>query len=391
MRKRSLRFPDLNAFHDADDYSSAVCSTLITAYTALHDDPHDISAYARAIDIVRPTLAMSMAKRQRVRVCYVLGMANAAVGEYQESKRWLGQAVYLASSLAKDVTDPIGMSDLLDLLYLRGAVHRGVARYAAMADDYREFLRQIEILGQSPDALEAPFTLEVQIQLSGAQFFLARYDEAGRSLDRARDMFTHITHLGLTSETRLIEGTLEWFQALIDRWRGAPALALNSASRAAHVYRELGAPISAARAQLVVADIRLDLAMREPTEQARRRQVDFAQPLITEGMRLIAESGDPVGRALAQLTETRWSRLAGRSDDRIRSIEGVITLGNELKDVAILTQAYTSLGDELRHQGHAEAGFQRYYQAQSQAKETESPALGVWAQRALLRRSEDNV
>lgn len=388
---RTLHFPDLALFRNESGYSTIVRAALIRAYAALRAGPDDLTAYARAVDAVTPTLGMPMAERQRVRVWYVLGTAHAAVGDYKTATFWLGDAIDLACDLLDDPDDLLGPGDLLDLLYVRGAVHRGTSRYSEMADDYREFLTLIEPQHQSPDALEAPLTLEVWVQLGGAEFFMAHYDEAQHHLDTARELLSAITHLGITSETRLVEGTLEWFQALLDRWRGIPKLALAAASNAARVYRELGAPISAARAQLIVADILLDLAMQQPTAQTQQIQANLAQPLIAEGVRLVGASGDPVGAALADLTDARWSRLAGRSGDRIGAIESAIRLGHELEDEAILAQAFTALGDELVAQGQTESGIYRYRDVQGLLDGSDVPALGVWARRALHKEWEHNI
>jgi tetratricopeptide (TPR) repeat protein len=383
MRLRSLRFHDLALFHNARDYSKDMRSALYDAYSALHTGPHDPGIYNQAAAAVMPILDQPMATRQRIRIYFVLGMAFAAVNNYSEALTWLDVAVDLARDLLNDEEDQLGAGDLLDLLYLRGAVHRSLLSYSAMAADYREYLALIQQQRQSPDALEAPLTLEVLVQLGGAEFFLAHYDEAQQLLGNARYLLPAITRLGPTTETRLVEGTLEWFQSQLDRWRGMPDLALGAATRAAGVYREFGSPISAARAQLIVAEIQLDLATQQTTVGARRLHAGAARPQITEGLRLAAEAGDPVGTALLEFAETRWSRLEGREADRLGSIDHLVQLGRHLDDKGILAQAYTALGDELMFQGDAENAIYRYRDVRAMLHGSDIPALGVWARRAL--------
>src|SRR5262249_15306138 len=151
---------------------------------------------------------------------------------------------------------------------------------------------------------------------------------------------------------------------------------------------EFGPPNSAARAQLIVADILLDLAVQDPMESAQHFKARFAHPLIVEGARLAAESGDPVGGVGADLTEARWSRLVGQNVDRIALIERAMRLGHEWEDEAVLAQAFTTLGDELVSQGRPEAGVYRYRDVSGLLDGSEAPALGVWALRALLRQEE---
>ncbi len=385
LRLRSIRFPDMALFHHSRNYSGIVRNALYDAYVALHRAPRDLSVYNEAMAAITPILDLPMATRQRIRVEYVCGSAFAAVNNYSEAIAWLDAAIDLARKLLNKNTDRLGIGDLLDLLYLRGILHRSVLHYSAMAADYREYLALIQQQRQSPDALEAPQTLEVLVQLGGAEFFLAHYDEAQQLLDNARYLLPAITRLGPTAETQLVAGSLEWFQSQLDRWRGQSTRALGAASRAAGIYREFGSPISAARAQLIVAEIQLDLAAQRSTREGRRLQARPAQAQITAGLRLAAEAADPVGTALLEFAEARRSRLEGLNTDRLGAIDRLVQIGQHLHDTGILAQAYTALGDELMFQGDAENAANHYHEALAQIDGSDIPALGVWAWRALYK------
>jgi hypothetical protein len=325
-----------------------------------------------------------MSARQLIRAWYVLGTAFSGVADYVEARFWLDKVAQLAYEQS-------GPGDLPDLLYLCGAINRGALRYADMADDYRAF--PALALGDRPfraDALDAPLTLEVLLQLAGVEFFVAHYDAAERLLATAAPLLPSGSGNPMHQEISLVTGTHAWFQALIYRWRGMPNTALTRASTAARIYTALGSPISTARSQVLVEDITLDLAARARHENERRLQATLAGPHLEAAYQLAAQAGDPYGECLCALADTRLSRLSGLHADRVAAIERVAQTGQRLGDEAILAQAFTALGDELMAQGQLEAAAHRYDDVRQLLDGSDVPALGVWARRAAHRLTEQH-
>lgn len=179
MRLRALRFPDLALWHNDLDFSWPVRDALVVAYRALRQAATQLDAYAAAVAAVESVAEGPMSIRQRIRVSYVYAMAYAAIGGYQQALGWLDEAI----TLSYDLDDT---RDLLDLLYLRGAINRGALRFGESARDYREYLAVLEDQGSSPDSLDATLTHDVLVQLASAEFHCADYETAEQVLQRAR-------------------------------------------------------------------------------------------------------------------------------------------------------------------------------------------------------------
>lgn len=384
MRLRSLRFPDLALWHADARYSVPVRLALVRAYSLLQQAPRQIARYADAMAVIEPVVEAPMSVRQRVRMYYVIGMAFSGVRDYESALVWLDKAV----DLAYEQADP---GDLLDLLYLRGAVNRGALHYGEAALDYREYLAIAEGQGPfRPDALDTPITLDAILQLAGAEFFRANYTTAQRLLERAAPLLPYPPDSAVDSDRMLLTGTYAWFQSQLYRWRGMPEGALLHAAAAARIYTEHGSPASAARSQLVWAHIALDIAARAPHEGERRFLATVALPHIELAQGLVREAGDPIGECLCTLIRTRMSRLAGQHEDRISAVEQVVRRGRLLDDEAVLAQAFTALGDELAAQGDLEAAVHRYRDVRMLLDGSEVPALEVWARRAIHHLEEQH-
>jgi hypothetical protein len=184
--------------------------------------------------------------------------------------------------------------------------------------------------------------------------------------------------------------TIEWMEALLYRWSRQPARALQPALVAAHVHTESGSPASAARGQVIAADVQLDLADAFPHGSDRDGLITAAGEHILLAQELAEEAHDEVGTNLALLTEIRYSRMAGENESRLALAEDVIHAAHRLGDTALLVQAYTTLGDELAALQRSDAALDCYQRSLDVVVGGELVALAVWSQRALHHAREQH-
>jgi tetratricopeptide (TPR) repeat protein len=370
----SLHVADAPAWRLAPGYSPIVANALVTAYRVLSRS-RDAKRYDRAYTTVVRLVDTPMAVRQRVHVLYVCGMAQVAVGEYASALRWLDKALDLASSLG-------ATGDIAELLFLRGAVLRALLRLKDAAADYAACLALLreESAGSGPS--DAPFELAVLSQLAGFTYYLGQIDRSEQLLRDARK-------LAPLAPGHLVDAaTTEWIQAHIFRARSQPELALRPALAAADIYLDAGQPTSAARIQILVAEIALDLADHFTIGSARSAfaKLGHAHTQVAKG--LAKEAGDAIGEALAALASARYSRLCGRNENRIARLERVAHTAQQLDDSALLAQAVTALGDELASLGEKEQALNRYRDVISVLDRSDMPTLSLPARRALLLSQE---
>lgn len=381
MPSFSLRLPDAPRWHVERDYSPAVARALTLAYAYLRRNGRQLKGYSCAANCVRPIVDLPMSARQRTRVAFVLSLAPAAAGDYCTSLFWLDEALDLASQMPDQ-------GDLIDLLYLRGPLNRAVLHFSEAVEDYQDCLALLRADGNETTPTDAAFELEVVSQLAGFEFFLARYESAERLLQEARGLAPLVAQ---APEHRIVAATLAWLEAHLYRWRGQPELALRPAAAAAEVYTEASSPASAARSQMMVADVALDLAERFPDGMDRYGMLRVARPHVQLGLRLARAAHDEIGQGMARLTQARYSRLAGRNEDRIALIEQVARTAQQRDDEALLAQAFTALGDELAALGEEESALNRYREVLAVLDGSDVPALGIWAHRALHHFHEHRI
>ena len=294
-----------------------------------------------------------------------------------------------ASDLAQDIGDTV--ADIL-LANLAGSAARAELRFN---DAIACQIYALDVLRNTPRPLAAGTiipTLEAEllVALAGNEFGLGAYTQAQHRLQEARTLLPNIpTH-------SLQEATIDWIDSLLLRWQGRPEHALNAALRASKVYAHLAvsptAKMSLIRLSTVVADIALDLAESRLADGYRgdhHQYVALARSHVKKATCLANDVQDLVGRGLAELTRIRFERVAGyAADGRVAGIENVIKLARQLHDISLLGQALTALGHELASLGRAEQARTRYRKALDVLRNSEVPAMGVWAQRALLRHKE---
>jgi hypothetical protein len=378
MPIRALAFPDLPMWHRDQNFSITMRGALAAAYLHIHHTPRTVKNYADAVSAVEPHLGEVMTINQRIRAYYVMGMAHAAIGDNTVALHWLDNAVELAYGL----NDP---GELLDLLYLHGSVSRAQLRYRDAARAYRDYLELVDEYEDIWETRNRVLTLDALVQLAGAEFFLAHYDCAGQLLNQARDLLPPLPSSVADPELHLVAATIEWFQSQLYRWAGQPERAIGPAMFAGALYTKLGSSVSAARSQLAIAEIQLDIAAREPLPDRRHDLALEAQSFIEMAMTLLSTDRDEIGTTLISLTDVRLSRVLGRQEDRVARIHAIATRGLCLDDEAILGQAMTSLGDELAARGECEHALQRYHDVRHILDGSDIPALGIWALRGMHR------
>jgi tetratricopeptide (TPR) repeat protein len=378
MHPFSLRLPDDPDWHVERDYSGVVANALSAAYRHLHRAAWQAKAFVDAFADIRPFLDEHMARQQHLRVFYVVALAAAAIGDYDTALDWLDEAFLLADAL-HDV------GALVDLLYVRGAVNRGLNHVGEAAADYEDCLAHFRDENLFDTPLGPAIELELLTQLGGFAFFSGRFDVAERLLHEARARALLGSRI---DSSRLVMATLDWLQALLYRWCGQPELACAPAQSAADVFIEVGSPASAARIRAILADVQLDLGERMPGGTVRDRSFAHARSNLCLAASLAIEAQDPIGKEFVRLRTIRLDRLLQRNQSQVRRIERVLRTAGRLHDDAVLAEALTALGDELSMQGQKAAALDQYRQVIGLLDGSQISAVGVWAQRALHNRFE---
>jgi|SRR5690242_4560360 len=371
----SIRLADHPAWHQDAAYSYHVGDLLSTAYTAIHHGAQDAAAFHDALTLLRPYLDAPMSRHQRLRVCYLAALARAALGEPAAALFWVDETLNLAGQLPDS-------SDLADIYYLRGSINRALLRLRDALDDFWTCLALLDEEGVTQGRRQSGIALTIRTLLAGFHFFLGHYDLAQQLVRQASLLIS-----SRQSHT-LDEATLAWTQALLDRWRGDPERAIHHALYAADIYTRHGSPASAARIQIVVADTRLDLIERLPPGSERERAFDLTWSHVRRAVNLAKKAEDRVGGSLAELSRLRYLRLRGADGGRVPAIEQVLHFGGQLGDEALVAQALTSLGDELLASERTEAALVCYSEVLDVLKQSDVPAMGRWARRALRLEEE---
>lgn len=371
----SVRLADHPAWRHDTAYSRHVGILLSAAFTAIHHGAQDAAAFRDALTLLRPYLDAPMSRHQRLRVYYLAALARAALGEQAAALFWVDESLNLASQVPDS-------GDLADVYYLRGSINRALLRLQDAIADYWTCLALLDEEGDTQGRQRPGFALTIRSLLAGFHFFRGHYALAQQLVRQASLLLpSPLAH-------SLDGATLAWTQALLDRWRGEPARAIQHALYAADRYTRLGSPASAARIQTVVADIRLDLAERLPPGSERERTFDQTWPHVRLALKLASEAGDRAGYGPAELVRLRYLRLRGTDRGRAPAIEQVVRLGEQLGDEALVAQGLTSLGDELLAGERTDAALACYREVLDLLEQSDVPAMGRWARRALRLEEE---
>ena len=379
MPSNSLNSADTPEWSREADYSPTVAAALRDAYRSLHLTSGRLDAQAWAHQRLSACLHLPMSLRQRMRARYVLGMNFAAVGDVSKALGCLDEVLELTTRLRD-------FHAYAECAYLCGSMLRATSHGTAAASYLTGALEALRSVSADTDmSLDPALEVDILLCLSGQEFLLAQFQTAAHYLAEAKQ------HLHAIRAQLRQGASIEWIVALLDRWRGSPATALQHALTAADILTKMNNPASYGRIQTIVADIALDLAETMPGEsQGKTDYLLLAEPHVMHALALarVNDARDEGGEALARLAYVRYSRLNGTSDDRPQAIAEIIQLAERTHDMPLLGQAMTSMGHELASRGEEEQAIHCYQAALDVLAGHEVPVLGIWARRALLIASE---
>lgn len=382
MPASSLLIPDSVAWQDEAHYSAEAAAALIHAYARIASAGDRSATYLWACADLASWLDRPMSERQRMHVFFVFAMGHAADGAITSALFWLDRALDLAMHLEE-------VADCLELLVLRSSFHRAISKCEDATTDLRQCLaiaRAWEEAGALPDL---PFRFQVLTELARFEFFTGRFRRSEYYLHQAQHLIP-----ALPEKCELEAASLTWVQAHLDRTRGLLDRALLPALAVADVYAREAPLVSQDRIHVFVAATALDVAATfEAGSPAGSRTpfLSLARSHLARAEQLAREAHDQPGKVLIQVMRTRYSRLSGRTADRVTALEKVIRTAQHLDDEALLAEGLTALGDEFAACGEQESALSCYRQVLQALDGRQIPTLGVPAHRALLRIQESTV
>jgi hypothetical protein len=373
-----LHRPDDVQWRDAHGYSGEVAQMLTTAYALIRYAGGQVIGYAKAAEHAMPWVNKRMSRRQRLHLYFVLATACAALGEFDAALYWADRALSSALHL-KDIDAQ------LELLALRASVNRALLRFYDAIEDR---LISVELLDLQRDMLgldDPAARLHTLSQLATYAFFAAQPDLAQDAIQSARALAP------LVPDGTFDAASAEWVQAHLYRTNGQPERALHHALGFYTDYTREASAISTDRLEFFIAEVALEWADRLQAGTDRGAFLTLARPHIVRAEEQATGAHDLPGHALAQLAHAHLARLSGEDFDRVDAIETTIYLGTELKDVGLLAQGYTTLGNEFAAREEAaemDSALQCYRHALYHLEGSQVAVLAVPAKRALLRAQE---
>ena len=360
-----------------DENSPEVTQALIWATVCITQGSRTLGSYLKASRLLLKIQHLPMARRQQLRVNYLLGMSFAAAEEYPLALNCVDEAAELAIALDDS-------RSLIEMLYLRGAICSAALRFRDASADYQSCIDLLHAQNEGqPD--DPDFELELWSRQAAIAFYLAQPDTSEQCLHQTRRLGA------LIPESRGTVAAAELVRALLLRQRGQPEVAIRHALAAAEVYSQLDSPFTAARAQLMVAEVALDLAQSVTWDTDRSAFIQLAQPHCELAGTLVKDGGDIGGESLVSLTRVRLNRLSRKNSHRFSTIEQIVWTAKQRGDTALLAQSLTTLADELAFLGEVEQSLNINRQVLDVLHGSDLPALGLGSRRALLRAGEQRA
>lgn len=319
-----------------------------------------------------------MSARQRMRVCFILATASGARDEYELALRWLDQSLALARQL-----DDIDVQ--CELFWLRASFNRALLRFVDAIDDSCECLDLLDLQRDIQGAEHSDARLHTYARLASYAFFVGQPRLAERSLEEVRRLAAQSPH------QRYDVASAEWTQAHLYNIYGQPERAISHVLSIYDDYAREATPISRDRFETFLVQVSLSWAGTLPQGTYRDAVLTLALPHLETAERLAKQTQDIPGQGLAQLSRIHYQRLTGANVRRISSLESVLRLGAELGDVALLAQAYTTLGDDLVFSDEVQSSLNCYRSALRALEGSQVRVYGTIARRSLLTYQEMNV
>jgi hypothetical protein len=361
MPQHSLLNPDPGPQGNTD-YSPEVALALRQAYAHVKRARTRADAYLKANDAILKYVPLPMAAEQRMRVYYILGVSLAGGDSFESALTWLDKAWQIAESL--DDVDA-----LVEIACQQGAANAQLLHLIEAVEDHFVCLNMLGRLRTIESTLAAQYeTLELDIVLRLAMnlSLLGEFEAAEQHLSVARDLVRRVP------DAKMQAATIHWIESNVCRWTNQLDRALRLALVAADLLED-ASYLGYGRIQTVVAEIALDLAesfMTDAPSHAHDTYTQIAGPYIKRARYLARDGQDDPGECQAQLARARYDRIQGTNTDRTLIIRSVIRRAQRLKDMPILIQAYTELGEEFA----TRARFHELHGRQAEAKEMRTQA-----------------
>lgn len=342
-----------------------------------------VSDFARAIEYALACVPLQRSPRQSMRVDYVLGCAFEGMGHHTDALENFDEALDIAAELGDS-------GAYVELAHRAGAVSGQLFQYRDAAAYESLALGRLDVLDvTSGGPVDVPFTVQALLACAGYEFLVASPASALSHIERARALMSTIAD-GSCDET-----SANWIEALLHRWRGEPERALLVAERAVEALSSFAESatevMSLGRIHGIVTEIALDIAERYPRgSSAQNRRVRQARHSVREFEQIARSAGDDEGQVLAALARARLNRVVNHNVNRKDAIERALRRSHDLGDIALVTQALTTLGNEFAARGERESARTCFRRAVAQVDGTEMPMMGTFARRALLRDEEWN-
>jgi hypothetical protein len=371
----SLHCPDHVRWKDSLDYSSSVADALVEAYRLIRSDKGQVLAFSHAAMILSPLAGALMSARQRMHVCFILATATAARDEYELALGWLDQSL----SLARHLDD---IDAQCELFWLRASFNRALLRFVDAIGDSCECLDLLDVQREIQSTEHSDARLHTYARLASYAYFVGQPRLAERSLEEVRRLAAQSSH------QRYDVACAEWTQAHLYNIYGQPDRAFSHVLSVYDDYVREATPISRDRFETFLVQVSLSWAGKLPQGTYRDAVLALALPHLETAERLAKQTQDIPGQGLAQLSRIHYQRLTGANARRISSLEAVLRLGTELGDVALLAQAYNTLGDDLVFSDEVESSLNCYRSALRTLEGSQVRVYGTIARRSLLTYQE---
>lgn len=380
--RSSFDQPDALEWTHEKDYSTAVAAQIGRALGFIQSSTGRLDVYEQAFSCASSCLSERMSRRQRAQSYYAIALAYTGVGVFSMAIYYLDAALDLCEEL------PDGAA-WAEATFLAGSIERARSNYRIGAEYLTRTITLLCELGTEDDPADTGLAVDAYTILATCLYALERYQEAWKQIEAARRLVRRPP--GDVSRSALIE----WLAAILYRWTGDSARALQQAIAASDAYAAFATSPSArmllGRMQVTVADSALDLAEASdagPESRGRTTYLRVAAPYVQRANSLARATQDLSGGGVAILVRARYERLMRKPSDRLSRIERVIQRAEQLHEADLMIQAQTVLGAELAAQNEIDAALTRYRLAVDIANRHETPVLGVWARHELAEARE---
>jgi hypothetical protein len=359
------------------DYNPDIAGPLGQALKLITAVPRRRNAFQLARKRILRYANYLMSRRQRARVLYILGGACSDEGFYPHASDYLDEALDHAVAVH-------GFAESAKLAHLLGTIQGQIYCYRR-ATYYHSVA--LNALDEGPYPPDPALAADIAIALASCHFALEHYHMTryyGTVAAR------HISYLPPLSKQL---AALKWMWAMCHRWRGEAYQGFALASTAATIYSAIGSsPAAQSRIEGIAADCACDLALSYSlAAYGRDHFLTYARDHATRSLRLTTGGTDFSGRVLALLRQIRLARLTGTSYDWRGTAESIIKDISATRDISLIAQAYTTLGDEFTAHDERESGLYCYRAALDMLRGSEVLHLSRWPRAAILMDSEMRV